>query len=148
VLFRSYQQGMLASQTPPGSRTVDVLVMAPEETVIATLQVKARTVGRDHGWHMSRKHERFAEARSFYAFVDLEVSPPVTFIVTSKVVADVVRAEHQAWLAIPGQKGQARRDNDVRRLLSAYAHEVPGYPAGWLNDYKERWNLLRAAVST
>jgi len=122
--------------------------MAPDETVIATLQVKTRTtVGGDHGWHMSRKHEEFSAPRSFYAFVDLEVSPPITYIVPSKIVAKVVRAEHQAWLKIPGKKGQAHRDNDIRRLLPAYAHELPGYPAGWLNAYKERWDLLRAAVT-
>lgn len=40
VLFRLYQQGMLASLSPPGSPTVDVLALAPDESVIATLQVK------------------------------------------------------------------------------------------------------------
>jgi hypothetical protein len=120
--------------------------MAPDETVIATLQVKTRTFGRDQGWHMSRKHELFAAARSFYALVDLEVSPPVTHIVPSKVVAEVVRAEHAAWLAIPGKKGQARRDNDIRRLVPTYSHEVPGFPAGWLDEYKERWDLLKAEL--
>jgi hypothetical protein len=121
--------------------------MAPDETVIATLQVKTRTYGRDHGWHMSRKHEGFSEERSFYAFVDLEVNPPVTYIVPSKVVAGVVRASHQAWLALPGQKGQVRRDSEFRRVMPIYSHDVPGYPAGWLSEYKERWDLLRAAVT-
>jgi hypothetical protein len=147
VLFRLYQQGMLASLAPPGSPTVDVLVMAPDETVVATLQVKTRTtVGGDHGWHMSRKHEEFSAPRSFYAFVDLEPNPPITYVVPSKVVAKVVRAAHQAWLAIPGKKGQAHHDNEIRRLLPTYAHEVRGFPAGWLDDYKERWDLLMAAV--
>lgn len=43
VLFRLYQHGMLASLSSPGSPTVDVLVLAHDESVIATLQVNTRT---------------------------------------------------------------------------------------------------------
>ena len=57
VLFRLHQQGLLASLSPEGSPTVDVLVLSPDETVIASLQVKTRTYGRDRGWHMRKKHE-------------------------------------------------------------------------------------------
>jgi hypothetical protein len=76
VLFRLYQQGMLASLSPPGSPTVDVLVLAPDESVIATLQVKTRT-GVNRGWPMSEKHEHISEPRCFYAFVDLRFQPGI-----------------------------------------------------------------------
>jgi hypothetical protein len=80
VLYRLFREGMLASLAPPGSPTVDVLVLNPDETVIATLQVKTRTVGRDKGWQMSEKHERFEKPRCFYAFVDLEEAAPIVYI--------------------------------------------------------------------
>jgi hypothetical protein len=67
VLFRLYQHGMLASLSPPGSRTVDILVLAHDESVIATLQVKTRT-GVHMGWQMSEKHEDISAPRYFYAF--------------------------------------------------------------------------------
>jgi hypothetical protein len=146
VLFRLYQQGMLASLSPPGSPTVDVLVLAADESVIATLQVKTRTYGADKGWHMSEKHERIAEARCFYALVDLEPAPPVTYIVPSAVIADVLRRAHRAWLAKPGKHGQAHRDNPMRRVKPAHDFTVAGYPDGWLEQYPERWDLLKAAI--
>lgn len=75
VLFRLYQQGMLASLAPPGSPTVDVLVLSPDETVVASLQVKTRHHGRDRGWMLKKKHEEIVQQRYFYALVDLEPEP-------------------------------------------------------------------------
>src|SRR5713101_6798851 len=149
VLFRLYQQGMLASLSPPGSPTVDVLVLAPDETVIATVQVKTRTYGTDKGWHMGEKHEHFVQPHCFYAFVDLEVvngQLPVTYIIPSKVVASFVGASHKAWLDTPGVKGQAHRDNPIRRIKPASPYPVPGFPNGWMGQYREKWGLLRAVV--
>ena len=37
---------------------------------------------------MRKKHESVIQPRCFYAFVDFEPEPPVTYIVPSKVVAD------------------------------------------------------------
>ena len=147
VLYRLYMKGMLASLAPPGSPTIDVLVMNPNETVIATLQVKARTYGPDGGWHMSVKHESFVQPRCFYAYVDLEPEPPVVYIVPSKVVAETVRKSHQAWLATPGKQGQQRKDNKMRRIRPLYEDQWPGYKQDWLEDYKERWDLLHEAVA-
>src|SRR5262249_53969941 len=123
VLFRLYQLGMLASLALPGSPTVDVLVLSIDEKVIATLQVKTRTTGPDKGWPMNEKHERFAQPRSYYAFVDLEVaegSMPVTYVVPSAEVAKMVASSHKAWLATPGVGGRAHRDNPMRRVKPAH----------------------------
>lgn len=139
---------MLASLSPTGSPTVDVLVLAPDESVIASLQVKTRTYGKDKGWHMREKHESISEPRYFYAFVDLEAEPPVTYIVPSAVVADVLQKAHRAWLQTPGAKGQPRKDSQFRRILPAFKEEVHGYPPGWLEEYQERWDLLSAAVTS
>jgi len=146
VLYRLYRQGMLASLAPPGSPTVDVLVMNPDETVIATLQVKTRTYGS--GWAMNEKHEHFVQPRCFYALVDLEATPSVVYIVPSSVVADVLTKSHRAWLEAPGRQGQPHRDNKMRRIQAAYPHPWPGYQEGWLDEYRERWDLLNEAVSS
>lgn len=144
VLFRLYRQGMLASLAPPGFPTVDVLVLAYDQSVIASLQVKTRTYGTDKGWHMSIKHESISEPRLFYAFVDLEPELPATYIVPSSVVADLLKKSHQAWLTTPGAKGQQRNDNPMRRIQPLYPDEFPGYSPDWLNEWRERWNVLMA----
>jgi hypothetical protein len=144
VLYRLYRNGILASLAPPGTPTIDILVLDPNQTVIATVQVKARNVGR--GWRMSAKHENFAQDQCFYAFVDLVPDAPVVYIVPSRVVADVVKQSHRAWLAAPGRKGQPHNDSNVRSILPAYRHPWPGYVDGWLDEYAERWDLLTQGV--
>jgi len=146
VLFRLYQQGILSSLAPPGTAKVDVLVLSTDERVVATLQVKTRTYGAVRGWHMSPKHEAIVDDRAFYAFVDLEPVPHVRYVVPSRVVAEIVRMSHQAWLAAPGVKGQAHRDSAVRRVKPTYNPPVPGYGPEWLDQCRENWQLLRGAV--
>jgi hypothetical protein len=147
VIFRLYREGMLASLAPPGFPTVDVLVLAPDQRVIASLQVKTRTYGKDKGWHMSLKHESMTEPGLFYAFVDLEPELPVAYIVPSGVVADVLKKSHQAWLITPGAKGQQRNDGPMRRIQPTYRDEFAGYSPEWLNEWRERWDLLKAAAA-
>jgi hypothetical protein len=106
------------------------------------IQVKTRTTGRDGGWHMREKHETLVHARLFYAFVDLEAAPPVTYIVPSRVAADVIAKSHKQWFSAPGRAGRIRKNTDLRRLLPDYKFLVDGYPAGWLDGYLERWDYL------
>jgi hypothetical protein len=146
VLYQLYRHGMLASLAPPGTPTVDVLVLATDQSVVATVQVKTRTYGADGGWHMSEKHEHIVEPRCFYAFVDLEPDSPATFVVPSTVVAEVLAIAHRAWLATPGRGGRPHRDHTMRRILPSYSFEVDGYPPGWLDRYRDRWDLLGRAI--
>ena len=144
VLFRLHEQGMLATMAPPGSPTVDVLVLGSDEHIVATLYVKIRTRGADKGWTMSAKHEQIRAPRCFYAFVDREVPKgmmPVTYIIPSTEVANMLAASHAAWLAIPNH-----RDRPVRRVRPTHPFKVPGYPDGWMEQYREGWSRLKAAV--
>ncbi len=147
-MFRLYQQGMLASLAPPGSPTVDVLVLAPDETVVASLQVKTRSYGRVKGWHMKEKHELIVQKRYFYAFVDLEPESPVTYIVPSRFVARALKRGHQAWVDAPGKGGRPHKAESAFRWLAPdYSPlDVPGHRGRWLERYRERWDLLREQV--
>jgi hypothetical protein len=84
--------------------------------------------------------------RYFYAFVDLEPDVPVTYIVPSEIVAEVISRAHKKWLETPGQGGKPHKDHPMRRLLPAYGFEVPGYAPGWLDQFRERWDLITATV--
>jgi hypothetical protein len=149
--------GLLAALAPRGAPTVDILVLSPDEQVIATIQVKARTKGPDRGWPMNIKHENISKPRCFYALVDFEPlqpvvdlgpSQPVTYIVPSEVVADFLKKSHVAWLSTSGAKGRAHRDTDMRRVQPATSHTVPGYSSGWLDRYREAWPLIQKAAGT
>jgi hypothetical protein len=70
VLYQLYRRGLLAALSPRGAPTIDVLVLSPDESVVASLQVKTKT--RQGGWFMGEKHERFVAPHFFYAFVDLQ----------------------------------------------------------------------------
>jgi hypothetical protein len=144
VLFRLLREGLLAALAPPRTPMTDILILSPDGSEInVSLQVKTRTAGADGGWTMSQKHEDVAEDRLFYAFLDLEPDTPVTYIVPSPVVADLLRKTHQAWLATPGRGGRPHRDHPMRRVLPDYGFEVAGYPPGWMDRWRERWEILR-----
>ncbi len=128
VLYQLYRHGLLASLAPPGTPVVDVLVLASDQSVVATVQVKTRTYGADGGWHMSEKHERIVEPRCFYASSNLEPDSPATFVVPSAVVADVLGIAHRAWLATPGRGGRAHRDHTMRGSCSATPSRSPAIP--------------------
>lgn len=131
VLFRLHMQDMLASLAPRGSPTVDILVLNPDESVSATLQVKTRTRGADGGWHMSAKHEYIARSGLFYAFLDLEPIPYRTYIVPSQVIAKLLSKSHQVWLNTPGKHGRLHKEHDMRRVRPDYPFQVDGHPPGW-----------------
>jgi hypothetical protein len=96
VLSQLYRRGVLAALAPPGTPIVDVLLLSPDgETVAATVQVKTRTRWQSPGWFMDRKHETLTDERMFYALIDLEDEPPLTFIIPTAVAAHVVAAAHE-----------------------------------------------------
>lgn len=143
VLFRLYQQGVLAALAPPGTPTVDTLVLdANGDDIVATLQVKTRTIGSDGGWYMNKKHESVIADRLLYAFVDLQGPQESTYIVPSTIVADVLTKSHKAWLATPGKGGKKHNDHPMRRIIPNYPWHVPGLPAEWMTEWNERWDLI------
>ena len=46
------------------------------------------------------------------------------------------------WLAAPGARGRVRKDTKVRRVRPSYGFTVPGFPAAWIEVYRERWDHL------
>jgi len=105
VLYRLYREGLLAALSPPGILEADILVLDIHRQVAVTIQVKTRTVGTDGGWHMQAKHEAIADPRHFYALVDLQAVPPITYIVPSAKIGQVLRDSHQSWLSRLGARG-------------------------------------------
>ena len=146
VLYRLLRLGLLAAQVPRNAYAADILVFSPAMSVGSMVQVKTRTVGRDQGWHMQEKHERLIHPRLFYTLLDLEADVPVVFVVPSAVIAKVLTSAHRTWLDTPGLHGP-HHDTPLRRLLAAYSFPVPGLAAGWLEEFRERWDYLTVDAS-
>jgi hypothetical protein len=152
VLCQLLRRGWIAALAPKGVPNADIIVTDIDGNRQCAIQVKTRSKGSDKGWHMSQKHEEITSEHLFYCFVDMEEenSLPVTFIIPSTVVAVALKEAHQLWLSTPGRKGQAHNDNKMRRLLPDYlrGREVGDdvlkrLGAGWMDQYREQWNILR-----
>jgi len=146
------RRGLIAALAPQGVPNLDIIVSDVAGTRQVGVQVKSRlNKGSDGGWHMGAKHESIATPTLYYCFVNFGGTfseTPVTYIVPSAVVAEVLRESHATWLSNPGKRGHVRQDSNVRRLLPdysyAYAPLPPKYAAGWLDQYFEAWHLLSA----
>lgn len=142
-LAQLLRRGILAAAAPPGVPDIDLLILSVDgQSTRATVQVKTRTYGSDGGWHMKAKHERVVSDRLFYAFVDFEPEVPVVYTVPSRKVADVLRTQHEVWLRTPGRGGRPHNDHGMRRLRPAYDFPVDGAEPGWMEPYREAWDLI------
>jgi hypothetical protein len=116
-----------------------------------------------HRWQLDRRHEHIEDPGLFYAFVDLGwdfgndfdvekpkknplriKDPPEVFIVPSERVARAVRVSHQAWRSILKKDGTPRKDGNQRDIFDTYPPrfgEVEGFPAGWMQPYRNNWGL-------
>jgi hypothetical protein len=144
VLSRLLSRGFLAAQAPRGTRKADILVNFLEGESHCLIQVKSRQSGSDGGWHMQEKHESQIEEDLFFCFVDFQPEEPVVFVIPSEVVAEAVATDYKIWLETPGMKGQARNETKLRRLKPM----MLGKPEGWLEQYRERWDLIQMREGT
>lgn len=148
VMSQLLRRGLIAALAPAGVPNCDIVVTDDIGDRLCAVQVKTRTsAGGDRGWHMGAKHEVLKSPSLFYCFVDFatgENCGPLTHVVPSSIVANVVALSHQTWLNQPGKQGQQRKDNDMRRFLPCYAHlELGDHLDGWLAPYREAWSLLQ-----
>ena len=144
VLSRLLNLGYLAAPAPRGTRKVDVLVNHLDGKTPCLIQVKTRTgVDADQGWHMRAKHEDMKDADMFYCFVALGDIQSDVYVIPAKQVSEVVTESHATWLSIPGAKGQKRNDSDMRRIKNDYGMNLRSAPAGWMDKYLEKWDLLK-----
>ena len=125
------RRGYIASITLRSTKGIDILVSNATATRQIAIQVKTNQ-GSKPEWVLNKKAETFYADNLFYVFVNLKGSQvrPDFYIVPSKVVADFVRKDHQKWLETPGKKGQAHKDNPVRKFRDPE------------RQFLERWDLL------
>lgn len=138
-----------AGLAPENSKDIDILAIYPNCDSPIRIQVKTRTEGNspDNGWMMSQKHEEICDKDLFYVFVTLpekwtDECQPKTYIMPAEKVAQILKKTHQDWLKTPGQRGQLHQDTNMRRIKPIY-NESPDIPSNWLEQYKDKWELLK-----
>jgi len=144
------RRGLIAALAPQGVPNLDIVVSDVSGIRQLGLQVKSRlNKGSDGGWHMGAKHETIVSPNLFYCFVDFgndTLDAVQTFVIPSLQVAEVVKDSHATWLANPGKNGHVRKDSNLRRLSPdysyAYAPSLPKYALGWMDQYREAWQLI------
>lgn len=151
VLSRLCLAGYIAALAPKGVPNTDIVITDVNGSRLFAVQVKSRLEkGRDKGWHMKKKHEQIVSDFLFYCLVDFGSglgSAPTTFVVPSKIIAEVLATTYQNWFFTPGKNGQQHNDTEMRRLVpdySVYLKNGPGkYGQGWLEPYREAWHLFK-----
>ena len=143
VLSRLLTKGLLASLSPRGVETADILVNPLDGRTPLLIQVKTRS-GNDKAfkWAMTQKAENISGSNIFYCFVNLENSHPDVYVIPSARVASIVKMHHSDWLKETSKSGKPHKDNKVRTLQYSYKGKVPLAPEGWMEEYLENWTLL------
>jgi hypothetical protein len=144
-MYELLRRNFVAALTPEGVPSVDVLISDLDGGHLASLQVKTASAPRG-SWPLGTKSEKLVAERLFYCFVmpkDAEMSSPDCWIVPSGIVAEHVKASHQTWLAGEPKRGSARKDGE-RRAMHKKCDPLDQYPEGWMDRYKNNWEIIRS----
>ena len=84
------------------------------------------------------------------------------YVLNSELVANLVKQSHEIWLKLPGLNGKKHQPTSMRHLMRDYSkisglrkiqnkekflnksdiEFIDKYSDGWINEYKDRWDLL------
>lgn len=126
------RRGFIATLTLKNTRGVDILASDEKANDALAIQVKT-TKNNKNEWVLNEKSETFVSDKHYYVFVRLNAlgELPTYHVVPSSEVAKFVKDTHQEWLKTPGKKGNAHKDNSMRKFSDEE------------NKYKDRWDLLK-----
>jgi hypothetical protein len=149
VLYRLIRAGYTAVLAPTNAKAVDILA-ADRDGKPLSIQVKTKR-GTSKGWRLTEDAESISDPRLFYCLVDLgrdgNLEPPEVYIVPSSLIAHATRLGHAEWLKGVRPDGQPRKDSRIRQILDPVPKSAGDavraeFPDGWLERYKENWDIL------
>lgn len=152
VLSQLTLKGYDANMTLGQTKSVDILVSAPETLKMYKLEVKtnqnkpqvSKVFGKFvSGWLMNKKHEEIKDPDLFYCFVNIKKPTNIFkfYIVPSKIVAKYVKEEHQLWLDEKKKEGKKVKDTEMRIFrigLNAEKYKVSTPTA---ERYENNWKF-------
>ena len=143
AMYELLRRGYIAALTPEGVPNVDILVSDLVGDQLAAIQVKTASAQRPT-WPLGQKQETISSPRLFYCFLMPTGEGMTAFeswIVPSSIVAEHVALSHATWLVGEPKRGSSRNDSD-RRAMHHSCEPLDRYPPGWLNPYKNNWELI------
>lgn len=153
VLFRLWENEIVAIPAPPGAPSVDILVYDHSYALIATVQVKTRSTKARAGWIVDKKQIIQSKESHFYIFVDLDIQSmgiPTSFVVPSFVVADLgrrIEVNDPKIISELGEQafGLAKRDPKrvnftILRPLLKRSH--PLLEKDWMKNFENAFELI------
>lgn len=125
------RRGSIASITLRNTQGIDILATNASASRSVTIQCKSLQK-KTKKWPLNEKCETFFSDSHFYVFVGLggPSERPDYHIVPSKVVAKLVKRDHDKWLNTPGRKGQPHNPTPMRNFLDRE------------DRYLEQWDFL------
>ena len=147
-MYRLIRAGYTAILAPTNAKAVDILA-ADGDGRPFSIQVKTKRGAR--GWRLTEDAESMGDPRLFYCLVDLgrdgNLEPPEVHIVPSSLIAHHTSMTHAEWLKGVRPDGQPRKDSRIRQVLDPVPKAATEavrteFPDGWLEHYKENWNIL------
>ena len=148
VMSRLLMNGFVAGLAPTGVKRVDIVAHDGDGRAL-DIQVKSRGGEAANGpasasikWTMNKKHEEWFSDHLYYCFVDFAPEQPEVFVLPSRVVARALARSHELYVAVPTRSGKPRKSDGTFRFIRS---EMRGQEEGWLEQYRERWDILRAA---
>jgi len=132
VLSRLLRRGHVASQAPRTWTADDILIHGGQ-----SVQVKTTDKGKRPEWLVGSSIE--VSPLRFFALVDYrDPFAPVVYVVPSQSLEDAVaEADRRYYEQRPQSKPFAGRT-----ISDGWNHDVPEFPAGWLQPYREAWGQL------
>jgi hypothetical protein len=109
------KRGYIATITPRNTHIVDILASSKDGSRTVSIQVKTSSSSLKR-WQLGSKNESQHSPNFFYIFVNLNNDDrhPDFHIVESKVVSDIIKRDHEKWLAGKDRNGQPYKDSSIR----------------------------------
>jgi hypothetical protein len=149
VLYRLVRAGYTAVLAPTNAKAVDILA-SDRDGKPFSIQVKTKRGSK--GWRLTADAEGMTDPSLFYCLVDLgrdgNLEPPEVYILPASRVAHHTSMSHADWLKGVRPDGQPRKDSRIRVIIDPVSMSAGDavraeFPDGWLERYKEAWDILR-----
>ena len=146
VVGELLRRGFLAALTPRNAKAYDVI--AEQEGAVLFIRVKTKSAAADDWvWNVKKTGEIFRDIqeRDYSVLVDLKPKEqhPDYFVVPTRDLDEVLRANFEAWLRAPSRGLKEHDPDSKQRRLGGTTEDT-----NWLGQYRDAWGLLERRSSS
>ena len=143
VMFELNRRGIMVTYPPIGVADVDLCVVDNDLNIVKNLQVNTFKISFNTGWLMKSNAKNSVRSRHFSLFVNFEKEVPICYVIPSEVISKATTNSRDIWIGISNADSIVNSNLDVQNSpQSAAAFKTHGLTAGWVEEYRGRWDLL------